>query len=88
MAFLLNAPRAGLQTELDAFFDHALGHDAVHPPTKSAVCQSRSQLRPEALRDLLGYSARTFAAQSNISLWHGHRVVALDGTTLRMCVFQ
>jgi hypothetical protein len=83
-AFLLNAPRAGLQTELDAFFDHALGHDAVLPPTKSAVCQSRRQLRSEALRDLLGYSARTFAGQSDIPLWHGYRVVALDGATLRV----
>ncbi|GHU11561.1 hypothetical protein FACS1894185_4990 [Betaproteobacteria bacterium] len=83
-AFLLNAPRAGLQTELDAFFDHALKQDEIHPPTKSAVCQARKLLRPEALRDLLGYSARCFTEQSDIPLWHGRRVVALDGTTLRV----
>ncbi|GHU13731.1 hypothetical protein FACS189441_1790 [Betaproteobacteria bacterium] len=49
-------------------------------PTKQLVqlCQ-QSELRPEAL-----YSAQTFAKQSDIPLWHGRRVVALDGTTRRV----
>lgn len=83
-AFLLNAPRAGLQPELDAFFDHALGSNETRAPSKSALCQARRQLRPEALRDLIGHSARVFAECSAVPHWHGRRVLALDSTTLRV----
>jgi hypothetical protein len=84
VAFLLNAPRAGLQTELDAFFDHALGADEARAPSKSAVCQARRQLRPQALRDLVGHSSDILAQHSEASHWHGRRVLALDSTTLRV----
>jgi hypothetical protein len=40
--------------------------------------QNRHPLRPEALFDLLGYSAQTFAGQDGILLWHGRRLLALD----------
>lgn len=84
VAFLLNAPRAGLKPELEAFFDDALGGGEASAPTKSALCQARRQLRPEALRELLSHSARVFADDSQVELWHGRRVLALDGTTLRV----
>ncbi|NMG14725.1 Transposase, IS4-like [Aromatoleum bremense] len=84
VAFLLNAPRAGLQAELDAFFDHALGSGEARPVSKSALCQARRQLRPDALRDLLVHSAQLFAAHSPVPTWHGRRVLALDGSTLRV----
>ena len=83
-AFLLNAPRAGLQPELDAFFDHALGSEQARALTKSALCQARRQLRPDALRDLVGHSARVFAQCSKVPHWQGRRVLALDSTTLRV----
>ncbi|MBS0318874.1 MAG: IS4 family transposase, partial [Proteobacteria bacterium] len=47
-------------------------------------CQARRQLRPEALRDLIGYSARVFAECSQVPHWQGRRVLALDSTTLRV----
>lgn len=84
VTFLLNSPRAGLQPEIDAFFDHALGVPLGRTPGKSAVCQARSQLRPEALRELLGHSAIVIAQHSETPLWHGRRVLALDSTTLRV----
>lgn len=84
VTFLLNAPRAGLQPELDAFFDHALDSDEARPVTKSALCQARRLLRPEALRELLGEGARLFATHSVVPRWHGRRVLALDGSTLRV----
>lgn len=84
IAFLLNTPRAGLQPELNAFFDHALGSDQVCAPTKSALCQARRQLHPQALRELIGHSAQVFVDHSEVELWHGWRVLALDGTTLRV----
>lgn len=84
VSFLLNAPRAGLQTEVDAFFDHALGRDEARAPSKSALCQARRQLRAEALRDLVGHSAQVCAQHSVVAHWHGRRVLALDSTTLRV----
>ena len=84
VAFLLNAPRSGLQSELDAFFDHALDTDASRPLTKSALCQARRQLQPAALRALLSHSADVFTAHTQAQPWHGRRVLAVDGTTLRV----
>lgn len=84
IAFLLNAPRSGLQPELDAFFDHALQAGLMVPPTKSALCQARRHLAPAALRSLIGFSAARVAEHSMVSGWHGLRVLALDSTVLRM----
>ena len=84
VAFLLNAPRAGLQSELDAFFDHSLQAPLGRPPTKSALCQARRHLRPQAMRQLLGHSAQAFVEHSKVPLWHGLRVLVLDSTTLRV----
>lgn len=82
--FLFNAPRAGLQSELDGFFDHALHDDAVRSPSKSALCQARRQLRPQALRELIPYSARLCTQHAEAPLWHGRRVLALDSTVLKV----
>jgi hypothetical protein len=84
LAFLVNCPRAGLQPEIDAFFDHALGSDVTRPPTKSALCQARRQLRPEAVQDLVAYSGQLMTRHSEVEQWHGRRVLALDSTTLRV----
>ncbi|MCB1957860.1 MAG: hypothetical protein KDG55_19430 [Rhodocyclaceae bacterium] len=84
VAFLVNAPRAGLQCERDAFFDHALGCAEGRAVSKSALCQARRQLRPAALRGLLAHSAQLFVSHSEAPLWQGRRVLALDGSTLRV----
>lgn len=85
ISFLLGLPRAGLQSELLAFFDHALGReDCV---SKSALCQARSQLDPGALRGLLhahdALAGEHFALPQSMR-WHGLRVLALDSTVLRV----
>ncbi len=84
MSFLLNAPRAGLQSEINAFFDHALQADLAVPPTKSALCQARRQLDPAAMRSLVSVSAAHFTEHRQAPSWHGYRVLALDSTVLRM----
>jgi hypothetical protein len=84
ISFLVNAPRSGLQPELDAFFDHALGVKDARPVSKSALCQARQDLDPQALRTMLTYSATLLAEHTPAERWHGRRVLALDGTTLRV----
>lgn len=53
-------------------------------PSKSALCQARRQLRPQALRELITYSARLCTQHAEAPLWHGRRVLALDSTVLRV----
>ena len=84
VSFLVNAPRSGLQPELDAFFDHALGVKDARPVSKSALCQARQDLDPQALRAMLIYSATLLAESAPAKQWRGRRVLALDSTTLRV----
>lgn len=84
VAFLMELPRSGLQSELLAFFDHALAATCV---SKSALCQARSQLNPAALGALL--SQQDAFANTHLPLpasmrWHGFRVLAIDSTVLRV----
>ena len=84
MSFLLNTPRAGLQSELNAFFDHALGEKPSSAPTKSALCQARGLLDPAALKSLITHSHQVFTQNSKVADWHGLRVLALDSTVVRV----
>ena len=52
--------------------------------TKSALCQAPRHLHPEALRALVSHSSQVFAAHAEAPSWHGRRVLALDGSTLRV----
>lgn len=57
----------------------------MRAPSKSALCQARRQLRPQALRELIPYSARLCTQQhAEAPLWHGRRVLALDSTVLKV----
>lgn len=84
VSFLLNAPRAGLQAELNAFLDYALPHEEGLSITKSALCQARRDLNPESLRALLGKSAGLITEHHPDPRWAMRRVVAIDATTLRV----
>jgi hypothetical protein len=84
VSFLLNAPRAGLQVELNAFLDYALPQEEGRSITKSAFCQARRDLNPESLRALLAQSSRLITDHHPEPCWAMRRVVAIDATTLRV----
>jgi len=84
VSFLINTPRAGLQSELNAFLDHALAPGDTSTLSKSALCQARSELDPAALRTLVAHSATLLAEHLPTAQWHQRRVVALDSTVLRV----
>ena len=84
VAFLLNQVRGGLQSELDLFFEQVLGCEDPRQVTKGAFSQARRKLRPEALRGLLQYLARATRKHVPVPRWHGLRVLAIDGSTLRL----
>jgi hypothetical protein len=53
--------------------------------TRSAFCEARKRLPLQVLRDLLRATAQRVTEQANrVGLWHGHRVVGVDGSTFSM----
>lgn len=81
---MLNLVRGGLQAELDHFFHSALDHEHPRQVTKSAFCQARLKVKPQALRALLQQLASQVRAAFHGPRWHGWRVLAADGSTLRL----
>lgn len=81
---MLNLVRGGLQSELDHFFHAVLEHDDPRQVTKSAFSQARLKLKPEALRTLLQHFASHLRQSVQVPRWHGLRVLAADGSTVRM----
>jgi hypothetical protein len=52
---------------------------------RSAYCEARKRLPVQVLRDLLRATAQRVTKQaSRVGLWHGHRVVSVDGSTFSM----
>ncbi len=76
---------SSLQVGLDQFFC-ALGGGVTlaRVVTKSAFSQARKKLRPSALAALGALWVREWLAAAGEPRWHGFRVVAADGTCLRV----
>lgn len=85
IVFLLNQIRACLQTELDRFFKVIEGADVtVRRVTKGALCQARKKLSDQAFVDLNREALGGFYRQAPIQRWRGYRLIAFDGSTLRV----
>jgi hypothetical protein len=79
--FQLNMIKRSLQKELVHFFEllKIPGHI-----TKSAFCQRRLQLKPEAFVDLNDTLVNGYYSEYNYKTWHEHRLLAIDGSTLNL----
>lgn len=74
-----------LQSSLDAFFIALGTHThAMRAVTKSAFCQPRRKIKASALQALNGFWVERLHQQQSFARWHGLRVVAADGTCLRL----
>ena len=74
-----------LQVGLDQFFcSLGGGVTLARVVTKSALSQARKKLRPSALAALGALWVRQWLAAAGEPRWHGFRVVAADGTCLRV----
>ena len=79
--FLLNVVKRALQDELDEFFKLLAGADiALRMVTKSAFIQARQKLKYEAFVDLNQTQVQHFYEHFETATWHGHRLVATDGS--------
>jgi hypothetical protein len=77
----LNMLKRSLQKELVHFFE------LIKTPviiTKSAFCQRRMQLKPEAFLDLNNILVNSFYEEYNYSTWNGYRLFAIDGSTANL----
>lgn len=83
VALLLGGFRSGLTALLDEFFQQLTG-TLERQVTKSALSQARYKLKASAFTALNEEVLVWAEAQQPAPRWHGWRVMAGDGTTLRL----
>ena len=82
---LLNLLKGSLQDELDGFFKALGGFPvAARVVTKSAFSQARRKLRHGAFLELNALVTTFFYKHTRAQLWHGLRVLAIDGSTAQL----
>ncbi len=86
VAFLANLVKGSMQDELDQFFGAIRGAPtALRGAGKAALTQARRKLKASAFVELSKVAVETFyMGAENVRRFHGYRLVALDGTRLRM----
>ena len=77
--------KSALQRDLDRFYK-ALGQEDfnIRRVTKSALTQARRKLNPWAYFRLNEVAVARFYKDASYVVWHGHRVLAIDGTRLTL----
>lgn len=79
--YLIASGRGSLEEEARKYCV-SIGRSASEAPSKSAICQQRNKLSPEAFPTLL----RTFNQRFENSLFEGYRLLAVDGS--ESCFFS
>lgn len=77
----INMLKESLQKEMVNFFQVI---DENIKVTKSAFSQRRKKLLPEAFIDLNGVLTNSFYADGDFKKWKGHRLIAIDGSTMNL----
>ena len=85
IAFLLSLIRGSYQNELDRFFHILSRSDAPNRVvTKAALAKARMKLKYQAFIELNQQLNRFFENHFNVKTWHGFRLLATDGSTIRL----
>jgi len=83
--FLLNFIKGSYQDELDKFFKAMNKWDvAKRVVTKVALAKARVRLKFEAFIELNRHLAKFFYDEFDTITWYGFRLVAFDGSTIRL----
>jgi hypothetical protein len=83
--FLMNLLRSSIQNEIDSFFKAVSGSDvADRKVTDSAFCQARKKLSHSAFIELIHKGVEFFTAHFSPKTWHGFRLLATDGSTIKV----
>lgn len=83
LIILIMSFKTSLQRDLDRFYK-ALSQSEfnIREVTKSALTQARSKLNPWAFRRLNEVAVTSFYQEASYYVWHGMRLLAVDGTRL------
>jgi len=82
---MMNLLKSAIQYELDCFYGQLEGRNIPQREiTQSAFTQARKKLKFEAFVELNDQAITQFYADAPVKCWHGHRLLAVDGTTLRL----
>jgi hypothetical protein len=77
--------KRGLQREMDSFFQETENEDfSIRRITKGGFSKSRRNLAPEAFVELNDIVWRGFYKQVDYLGYHGHKLLAVDGTFLNL----
>jgi hypothetical protein len=81
--------RSSIQRELDRFFQDLSKSDfLIREVTKSAFSQARAKLNPLAFKRLSEVVVDIFYNKAVFKTWHGHKLVAVDGTRFLLPTHQ
>jgi len=81
---LLNLRKGSIGDEVSRFFEVLHDQPLAEAVTPSAFCQARKKLNPDALMALNGALLEGFQRHFSPRLWHGLRLLAVDGSTARL----
>ena len=84
VAMLLNLRKGSIGDERDRFFEIVHDQPLADNVTPSALCQARKKLDPDALIGLGRPLLLGFEEHFSPRLWHGFRLLAVDGSTARL----
>lgn len=79
--FMFNSVKQTLQKELTNFISHFTKYESI---TKSAFCQQRLKLKPEAFIELNDELIHEFYTDNVIEKWNDYRLISIDGSTLEL----
>ena len=84
VGLLLNLRKGSLQDEVNGFWEVLTGQPLASGVSAAALCKARQKLDPYALWGLNERLLGAFAEAFPVRRWHGLRVLATDGSTLRL----
>jgi hypothetical protein len=83
IVLLIKGMKSSLQRSLDSFYKEVTGSDYnIREVTKGAFTQARAKLKHEAFIELNDNVNKTFYDEAPYLVWHGLRLLSVDGTTL------
>ena len=80
--FILNFSRKSLQAELNAFFKNI--HGTTDGVRKQAFSKGRQKVLPEAFILLHEELIKTVYTATDLNLYKGYRLLAIDGSTVEL----
>jgi len=85
LGFLMTNLQKSIQREISLFVDAIeLDGGSIPEVSKSAFCKARMKLQPTVFKALSDEVVNEFYKSGEADLWHGYRIIGVDGTRIVM----